>query len=113
QRALAADDELMQPGHGRAAKTIGEHVEVVATDAAQDAGEAPLDLLAIRQHDLPAASVQGAFRRARRGALLPLGTSHRAEGGALAVGEDHIKAEDVIAGLAVNDGASAGGIITD
>src|SRR5206468_809500 len=97
QRSLAANDEPVQAGGRRA-----EIVEVVAADAAKDAGEAAADLVAVGKDNIPDAGIEGRLRRATAGALFPLIGTERAELGAVAVGEDDVESEDVIAGLTVD-----------
>src|SRR5262249_40467155 len=104
QRSLAADEELMQASGRRA-----EVVKVVAADAAEDAGEAAANLVAVGTDNIPDVGVEGGLRRATAGALFPFVGSERAELGLAAIGENDIEAEDVIAGLAVDNGAGAGG----
>src|SRR5262245_28433491 len=82
----------------------GEDVEVVAADAAQDAGEATADLVGILADDLPDAAIDAPVQRARLGAALPLGRAARAELGGRTVGEHDAQAADVVERLAVDDG---------
>src|SRR5262249_53270198 len=116
QRPLAADDELVQSAGRRVAgpgQRVTKNIQVVAADAAEDARESAFDLVAVGADDLPDAGVEGGLGGTAAGTLVPLVGADGAELRAAAVGEDDAEAEDVVEGLAVDDGAGAGGVVAD
>ena len=107
-RPTAATAGLARPGRRT------EHVEVVAAHAAQDAREAPADLVA-RSAARPGApgdrcSPSSDARRPRRSHSAG---GQRAERRPAAVGQHHVEPADVVDGLAVDDGARAGRVVAD
>src|SRR5262249_55193343 len=116
QRPLAADDQLVQATRQRVAVSsqgVTKDVQIVAADAPEDAREAALDLAAVGVDDVPDPGVQGGLGGAAAGALVPLLQADGAELRPAAVGEDDAQAQDVVEGLAVDDGAGAGGVVAD
>jgi hypothetical protein len=98
QRALGADQ---YPGQVERPRRVHELVEVVAADAAQDLGVAPVDLAGQVARGAPHHAVAGAFEGRRGGTAFGFGVVDRTEVRQRAVGQDHVLLEHVVDGLAV------------
>ena len=109
ERALRADDGAGEV-HGAVA---GEVVEVVAHDAAQDAGEALRYLVRVLPGEAARLAVDRALEVVARELVLQRLTHHGREVRPAAVREDGVDIQDVVERLAVDDGVRAAGVVAD
>ena len=93
--------------------TVEELVEVVTTDPSHDVGVAGVNFVAVGLGDLGDAAVDLGLQSAAGELGFQLGRAEVGEAGFCAVGEDYVQFKDVVAGLAVDDGVGAAGVVAD
>ena len=107
--SLGADDHLAEV-HIAA---VQEPVQVIAADPPHDARVAVFYLLAVFLGDFKDAAVDAGFQPVAAQLALQFRRAEVGESGLCAVGKDYLKLQDVVAGLAVDDGMGAAGVVAD
>ena len=108
--ALRADDQL---GEVERPRGVGETVEVVAPDPAQDLRVPAVDLGRVGRRQLAHRPVAGALEGVGRAGRLELVRGERAQVGDGPVAERHVQVEHVIDGLAVQHRARPARVVAD